>query len=91
MDQLLLKIRGAKFFSKLGVKNAFHQIEIMSSSSYIITFIISKRLYRYKRLMFDISCAAEIYQKVIEKMLITCEDTSNFIDDILVFGPDEQE
>lgn len=91
MDQLLPKIRGAKLFSKLDVKQAFHQIEIMPSSRHITTFITSKGLYRYKRLMFGISCAPEIYQKVMEKMLITCEGTINFIDDILVFGADEQE
>lgn len=91
MDQLLPKIRGAKLFSKLDVKNAFYQIEIMPCSRHITTFITSKGLCRYKRLMFGISCAPEIYQKVMEKVLITCEGTINFIDDILVFGSDEQE
>lgn len=91
MDQLLPRIREAKLFSKLDIQQTFHQIEIMPSSRHITTFITSKGLYRYKRLMFGISCAPKIYQKVMEKLLITYEGTINFIDDILVFGSDEVE
>jgi len=30
----------------------------------------------------------ETYQKILEKILITCEGTINFIDDILIFEQD---
>jgi len=33
----------------------------------------------------------ETYQKILEKILITCEGTINFIDDILIFGQDEHD
>ncbi|KAG7300079.1 hypothetical protein JYU34_015614 [Plutella xylostella] len=86
MDVLLPKIREAKLFSKLDIKDAFHQIEIHPDSRYITTLITNKGLFRYKRLMFGISCAPEIFQKTMERMLLGCEGTINFIDDILVFG-----
>lgn len=86
MDQLLPKIKKAKYFSKLDIKNAFHQIELHPNSRHITTFITSTGLYRYKRLMFGVTCAPELFQKILEKMLVKCEGVVNFIDDILVFG-----
>lgn len=89
MDNLLPKIKKARYFSKLDIKNAFHQIEIHPNSRYLTTFITAKGLYRYKRLMFGITCAPELFQKIVEKMLIGLDGVMNFIDDILVYGEDE--
>lgn len=91
MDNILPKINKAKFFSRIDIKLAFHQIEIHTSSRYITTFISRTGLKRYKRLMFGISCAPEIFQKTLERILINCEGTVNFIYDILVFGRDKKE
>nr|XP_026493651.1 uncharacterized protein K02A2.6-like [Vanessa tameamea] len=91
MDKLLPKIKDAKFFSKLDIKDAFHQLELHPDSRHITTFITGKGLYRYKRLMFGISCAPEIFQKILERILLGCEGTINFIDDILVYGKDLKE
>ncbi|XP_049877892.1 uncharacterized protein K02A2.6-like [Pectinophora gossypiella] len=63
-------------------------IEIDPHSRYITTFITSKGLYQYKRLMFGISCAPEIFQKTLERILVGCDGVINFIDDILIFGKD---
>ncbi|CAK1599909.1 unnamed protein product [Parnassius mnemosyne] len=87
----LPKMKKAKYFNKLDIKNAFHQVEIHSESRHIKTFITPKRLYRYKRIMLGITCASGIVQKIIERMLINCEGVVNFIDDILVFGNSEEE
>ncbi|XP_045452156.1 uncharacterized protein K02A2.6-like [Melitaea cinxia] len=91
MEHLLPKIRKAKYFTKLDIKNAFHQVELHPDSRYITTFISSKGLYRYKRLMFGITCAPELFQKILEKMLLKCDGAINFIDDILIYGRTEQE
>lgn len=91
MENLLPKIRKAKYFSKLDVKNAFHQVELHPESRYLTTFITSNGLYRYKRLMFGVTSAPELFQKIMEKMLIKCEGVTNFIDDILIWGSDEKE
>lgn len=91
MDKLLPKINKAKYFTKLDIKNAFHQLEIHPDSRYITTFITPRGLYRYKRLMFGITCAPELFQKIMERMLIQCDGVINFIDDILVYGDTEEE
>lgn len=38
------------------------------------------------RLLFGISCAPEIFQRLLEQILNGCEGCFNYIDDILVFG-----
>ncbi|CAK1597386.1 unnamed protein product [Parnassius mnemosyne] len=88
IEELLPKVREAKIFSKLDIRDAFHHIELHTDSRHITTFITSKGLYRYKRMMFGISCAPEIFQKTLERILLGCEGVINFIDDILIFGKD---
>nr|CAI5851788.1 unnamed protein product [Callosobruchus analis] len=77
MEHLLPKIRKAQYFSKLDIKNAFHQVELHPNSRHITTFITSKGLYRYKRLMFGITCAPELFQKILERMLLKCDGRLN--------------
>lgn len=91
MDQLLPKFRKARVFSKLDIKDAFHQVEISEDSRDITTFITARGLYRYKRLMFGISCAPEHFQKILERILLPCDGVVNFIDDIVVYGKDDSE
>lgn len=91
MEQLTPKFRKANLFSKLDLKNSFHQLELNPDCRYITTFICSQGLFRYKRLMFGISCAPECFQKNLERVLLPCKGVVNFIDDIVVFGSDETE
>lgn len=91
MDQLLPKFKKARVFSKLDIKDAFHQVEISEDSRDITTFITGKGLYRYKRLMFGISCAPEHFQKILERILLPCDGVVNFIDDIVVYGESNSE
>lgn len=91
IDQLISNFRKSTIFSKLDILSAFHQIEISESSRHITTFIASKGLYRYKRLMFGISCAPEHFQKILERILLPCDGVVNFIDDIVVFGANESD
>lgn len=49
-----------------------------------------KGLFRYKRLMFGISCAPEIFQKMMEQILSGCDGVLIYIDDIVVFAPTKE-
>lgn len=66
-------------------------MEISPESREITTFITSKGLFRYTRLMFGITCAPELFQKNMEQILCGCCGCVNFIDDILVFGATREE
>ena len=68
------------------IKWAFHQVELSEESRPITTFVTHKGLFRYKRLMFGVSCAPEMYQRVIQQALEGCEGMRNIHDDIIVHG-----
>ncbi|XP_062700623.1 uncharacterized protein K02A2.6-like [Aedes albopictus] len=91
IEDFLPHLAKAKVFSRLDVKNAFHQVEISQKSREITTFITRRGLYRYTRLMFGINCAPELFQKMMEQILCGCEGCVNFIDDVIVFGADQEE
>lgn len=91
MEDFLPRLREAKYFSKLDIKNAFHQLELSKTSRYITTFITHKGMFRYKRLLFGVNCAPEIFQKTLETILCKCKNALNYIDDIIVFGADKEE
>ena len=90
MECFLPKIGKSIIFSRLDLCKAFHQLLLSEKSRYITTFITSRGLYRYTRLMFGISCAPEIFQKTFERILLGCEGVINFIDDILIYAPSKE-
>ena len=57
-----------------------------SNSLVIATFITHKGLYKYKRLMFGISSASELYHHTIQQVVAGCEGAYNINDDIIIHG-----
>ncbi|XP_062533173.1 uncharacterized protein LOC134202123 [Armigeres subalbatus] len=90
-DDLLPKFRNAKFFTTLDIKQAFHQVELTEDCRDITTFITNWGLFRYKRLLFGVNCAPELFQNLMESILAECPNTVVFIDDIMTFGSTEEE
>ena len=84
VDDVLYQLNGSTVFSKLDLRWGFHQIELEEQSRKITTFITHKGLFRYKRLMFGISSAPELYQHTIQQVLEGCEGAYNIHDDIII-------
>lgn len=91
IDELLQEMNSSRIFSKLDVTSAYHQIELEPESREITTFVTHKGLFRYKRLMFGVSCAPELYQKVMQQVLQGCEGVHNIMDDIIVHASTQEE
>lgn len=90
-ESFMTKLKGAKFFSRLDLKNAYHQLELDESSRHITTFITPKGLFRYKRLLFGVNSAPEIFQRTLEGLLSSCSNCLNYIDDVIIYGKSEDE
>lgn len=90
-DDLLSRFSGAKYFTSLDIKQAFHQVELAEESRDITTFITNWGLYRYTRLLFGVNYAPEFFQNLMESILAECSNTVVFIDDIVIWGLTEQE
>ncbi|KXJ69423.1 hypothetical protein RP20_CCG027114 [Aedes albopictus] len=91
IEELLGSVEGAVKFSKLDVKEAYHQLEISQDSRIITTFITKYGLFRYKRLMFGVSCAPELFQKVMDTVVARLEGVIVYLDDCLVSGRTQEE
>ena len=72
VEEMLIEMNGSKVFSKLDLNMGFHQIELDEASRLIPTFTTHAGLFRYKRLMFGVSSAPEIYQYTIQQVLKDC-------------------
>ena len=92
VDEVLQDTSQNKVFSKLDLKWGYHQLELSEESRGITTFTTHAGLYRYKRLMFGITSAPEIYQHAIQQALHGCQGVRNISDDIIILhAKDDQE
>lgn len=90
VDEIFSKLAGARYFSKLDLRSAYHQLEIREDSRDYTAFISHIGLFRYKRLPFGLASAPSAYMKVISNILRRCKNTVCYLDDILIFGDTEQ-
>ncbi|XP_055585385.1 uncharacterized protein K02A2.6-like [Uranotaenia lowii] len=91
IDTFLNKLKGSKFYSRLDITSAYHHVELHPDSRSITTFMTGKGLMRFKRLMFGINAAPEIFQRIMTEMLRGIEGVIIYIDDIVVFGRTREE
>ncbi|XP_061193203.1 uncharacterized protein K02A2.6-like [Saccostrea echinata] len=91
VDELIHDLNGASVFSKLDLRQGYHQLELDHVSRSITTFNTHVGIFRYKRLNFGISSASEIFQETVHSVIQTVSGARNISDDILVFGKNQEE
>ena len=91
LDDLVADLNGATVFSKLDMSQAYHQLELDEASRYITTFSTHVGLRRYKRLLFGVNAASEIFQNAIATILADIPGARNLSDDIIVFGSTQED
>ena len=91
MEEIRHQLNDAQYFSKIDLKNAYHQIELHPLSRDITTFITHVGLYRNTRLDFGTCSATEIFHEEIRKRISDLSRVINIHDDILVHGRSKQE
>lgn len=86
-ESILLQLHGAKCFSTIDLKNAFFHIELDKNSRHLTNFFAGDALYRCCRLPFGLTNAPDIFQEVMQTIILSdCEGTVIYLDDVLVFG-----
>ena len=91
IDDLITDLNGATKFSKLDMSQAYHQLELDESSRYITTFSTHVGLRRYKRLLFGVNAASEIFQNTLASILADIPGVRNLSDDIIVYGATQED
>lgn len=88
IDEIKTKLNGARFFTKLDLSSAFHHVIISEKSRELTTFMAPNGMFRFKRLVFGVNCAPEIFQRLMEEILKGIPNTIVYIDDILIYAGD---
>ncbi|XP_062557569.1 uncharacterized protein LOC134222440 [Armigeres subalbatus] len=92
MESILLELHGAKFFSTIDLTNAFFHIVLDENSRHLTNFFAGESLYRCCRLPFGLTNAPDIFQEVMQTIVLAgCNGTVNYQDDVLVFGSTKEE
>lgn len=81
----------ARVFSVVDANHGFWQVQLDEESSKLCTFNTPYGRYRFLRLPFGVSSAPEVFQKCIAQRLEGLEGVVNIVDDILVWGEDEEQ
>ena len=90
MDDVKGKFGGAEKFSKLDLKEAYHQFVLTPESRNITTFYGPDGLYRFKRLNYGTKSSQDILQIQMQNMLAGIPNQVNLADDILIGGTREE-
>ena len=91
VKEMLAGLEGSKVFSKVDLKQGFHQVVLEEESRDITTFVSPFGLYRYKRISMGINAAPELFQYAIQRAIAGLEGVQNLADDIIVAGKDQKE
>ena len=86
LEEVLPNIADAKFFTKIDLKEGYHQILLHEDSRDITTFITHEGLYRFKVLLYGVNSGFEHFQKIIEQVIAGCKGCFNISDDIFIYG-----
>ena len=79
-------VNGSRFFSKIDLRQAYHQLELAPESRFITTFTTHEGLFQFKRLNYGTSSAAECFQNVLQQNLADIPGVKNIADDIIIYG-----
>ena len=91
IEEITAELADTEVFSVLDAESGIHQLLLEVDYRPRTTFAPHCGLYRFKWLPFGVSCASEIFQRVVSDILSDLPGVVVFIDDILVFGRNHKE
>ncbi|XP_030039191.2 uncharacterized protein K02A2.6 [Manduca sexta] len=91
LDDLRSKVAGAAVFSKLDANSGYWMIKLDAESSELCTFNTQFGRYKFLRLPYGINSSGEIFHKVMNDLFGELPGVLIFVDDILVYGSNQNE
>ena len=90
IDDTLDALNGAKFFSSLDLKSAFHQVCMDEKSKHLTTFVTHIGSYSFIRMPYGINNATATFQQLMDKVLkhLTWHICLVYVDDVIIYSKD---
>ena len=84
-------LAGGKHFSKLDLRQDYHQMEVTEESKKYLTINMHKDLYQHNRLVFGVTSCPANWQRAIDQVLEGVIDTQCILDDMIITGKTDEE
>ena len=83
-----LRMRGAKFFTKLDLKSGFWQVPVAPKDRHLTAFAVGDKVYEWVVMPMGLKNSPMTFQRLIDQVLrgIKGEYAFGYIDDIVVFS-----
>ncbi|PFX12679.1 Uncharacterized protein K02A2.6 [Stylophora pistillata] len=91
IEDIFAKLAGGQKFSKIDLRQAYHQLEMEEDSRKYLTINTHMGLFQYNRLVFGITSAPAIWQRTIDQVLEGTSGTSCILDDMIITGKSDEE
>ncbi|XP_041473613.1 uncharacterized protein K02A2.6-like [Lytechinus variegatus] len=91
IQDIFANLAGGQKFTKIDLKQAYHQMKLEEKSRKLLTINTHKGLYEYNRLVFGVSSAPAIWQRTMEQVLQGIPNTQCMLDDMIITGKTDQE
>jgi hypothetical protein len=86
VDDLMCNVVNCKYFTKLDLRRAYHQILLTLEAQALTTVSTPYGLFRYRALPFGFSNAPSQFQRTMDSLLGGVEGVCVFQDDILIYA-----
>jgi transposase InsO family protein len=90
-DEIFSKLHGANIFSRLDLKDAFHQVPLLPECRDITAFVTPLGNFRFTTLPFGLACSPAIFTRTLQRVIHSIPNVLSYYDDLLIFGETLQE
>lgn len=93
IDELLDRLRTAKWFTKIDLRNAYHQIRIAKGEEWKTAFRTRYGLYEYQVMPFGLTNAPASFQHLVNSVFQDMLDrfVTAYLDDIIIYSDTYEE
>ena len=94
IDELMLRARNCKYFTKLDMNSAFWSIPLRSKDKYKTAFVTHNGHWQWNRLPFGLKSSPAIFQRILSSIIRKNGLDAfvvNYIDDVLIFSNNYEE
>ncbi|KII71518.1 Retrovirus-related Pol polyprotein [Thelohanellus kitauei] len=89
-DEILKKLGGCHYFTKIDLSNAYNQIRLTPESQRRLAISTHRGVYLQPRLPFGIKSAPGYFQEIMSKITSGFKGVAVYLDDILITGVNDE-